>query len=118
MGYYYARYLIKLDDKNKPVDTLDLGAQTAPYPRRNVSLREADVSVPDPVVQTTPPSIQAAANRVSVDTVARFKGMTKPFSGFAFGYVTLESKYGREGVAAPTIVLAGTVPGVVRAGTK
>jgi hypothetical protein len=116
VGYYYAGVVIKEDAANKPVDTLQLGPQTAPLPRRNISLIDADVSIPDQVVQTTPPSIVAAANRLSVDTVARFQGNATPFRGFAAAYVTLESKYGVPNSAAPTIVLSGTVPGIVRNG--
>jgi hypothetical protein len=116
VGYYYAGVLIKQDATNKPVDTLDLGPQTAPLPRRNVSLIDADVSIPDGVVQATPPSIVAAANRVGVDTIAGFEGNTTPFRGFALAYVTLESKYGVPNSPAPTIVLSGTIPGIVRNG--
>lgn len=116
VGYYYAGVVIKEDAANKPVDTLLLGPQTAPLPRRNISLIDADVSIPDPVVQATPPSIVAAANRVSVDTLPDFSGNTSPFRGFAVAYVTLESKYGVPNSAAPTIILSGTVPGIVRNG--
>lgn len=116
VGYYYAGVIIKQDAANKPVDSLDLGPQTAPLPRRNVSLIDADVSIPDAVVQTVPPSIVAAANRVSVDTIPGFEGNATPFRGFAVAYVTLESKYGVPNSAAPTIVLSGTVPTIVRNG--
>jgi hypothetical protein len=116
VGYYYAGVLIKADAANKQVDSLDLGPQTAPLPRRNISLIDADVSIPDAVVQTTPPSIVAAANRVSVDTIAGFEGNTTPFRGYALAYVTLESKYGVPKAASPTIVLSGVIPGVVRNG--
>lgn len=116
IGYYYAGVVIKRNAANRPVDTLQLGPQTAPLPRRNISLIDADVSTPDQVVQTTPPSIIAAANRVSVDTVPRFQGNDTPFLGFSDAYVTLESKYGVPNSAAPTIILSGAVPGVVRNG--
>lgn len=116
VGYYYAGVLIKADAANKQVDSLDLGPQTAPLPRRNISLIDADVSIPDAVVQTTPPSIVAAANRVSVDTIAGFEGNTTPFLGYALAYVTLESKYGVPKAASPTIVLSGVIPGIVRNG--
>ena len=116
IGYYYAGVMILRDAANKPVDTLQLGPQTAPLPRRQISLFDADVSIPDDVVKSTPPSIVAAANRVEIDTVARFQGSDTPFRGFADAYVTLESKYGVPNSAAPTIVLSGTVPGIVRNG--
>jgi len=116
IGYYFAGAAIKRDAANKAVDTLDLGPQTAPLPRRNVSLREADVSIPDPVVQVTPPSIIAAANRVSVDTIAGFQAQENPFRGFADVYVTLENKLGVPNSPAPPIILAGVVPSIVRSG--
>ena len=116
IGYYFAGAAIKRDAANKAVDTLDLGPQIAPLPRRNVSLREADVSIPDPVVQVNPPSIIAAANRVAIDTVAGFPVQENPFRGFADVYVTLENKLGLPNSPAPTIILAGIVPSIVRNG--
>ena len=116
VGYYYAGVVIKRDSANKAVDTLQLGPQTAPVPRRNISLYDADITILDAVVKATPPSIVAAANRVSVDTVTRFQGNTTPFRGFTDAYVTLESKYGVPNAAAPTIVLSGSVPTIVRYG--
>jgi hypothetical protein len=116
IGYYFAGAAIKRDAANKAVDTLDLGPQTAPLPRRNISLREADVSIPDPVVQVNPPSIIAAANRVSVDTIAGFQAQENPFRGFADVYVTLENKLGVPNSPAPPIILAGVVPSIVRSG--
>ena len=116
IGYYFAGAAIKRDTANKAVDTLDMGPQSAPRPRRSVSLREADVATPDPVVQISPPSIIAAGSRVSMDTIARFQSVENPFRGFSEAYVTLENKLGRPNVIAPTIILSGTVPGIVRNG--
>jgi hypothetical protein len=116
IGYYYAGVIIKQNAANNPVDSLDLGPQTAPLPRRNISLIDADVSIPDAVVQVTPPSIVAAANRVGIDTIPGFEASATPFLGYAVAYVTLESKYGVPNSAAPSIILSGTIPGIVRNG--
>jgi hypothetical protein len=119
VGYYYSAALVQRDSaSNSPMDTLDLGAQTAPYPRRGVSLFDADVGTPDPVVQVAPPSIAAAASRLVADTVPTLASRALPYKGFAEVRITLESKYGRPDVMAPTIVVSGTVPGVVRYGTQ
>ena len=119
VGYYYAAALVQRDSTtNAPTDTLDLGPQTAPWPRRAVSLVDADVATPDPVVQTVPPSIAAAASRVVADTVAGLSSRPNPFRDFAEARITLESKFGRPDVIAPTIVVSGTVPGIVRYGNQ
>lgn len=112
VGYYYATALIKRDDDGVVTDTLFLGAQTAPYPRRTISLREADVSQPDPVVLVDPPTILAAANRL-LASEAGLTG-TLPFAGFADVVVSLEAKAGLEDTLAPSFVLTAPVPGVVR----
>ena len=119
VGYYYSAALIERDSTtNAATDTLDLGAQTAPWPRRTVSLFDADVSTPDPVVQLVPPSIVAAASRIVADTVSGLALESHPYKGLAEVRITLESKYGRADVMAPTVVVSGTVPGVVRYGLR
>lgn len=119
VGYYYSAALVKRDSAtNAATDTLDLGAQTAPWPRRTVSLFDADVSIPDPVVQLVPPSIAAAASRLVADTVPGLVLDAHPYKGLAEARITLESKYGRADVMAPTVVVSGTVPGVVRYGLR
>jgi hypothetical protein len=70
------------------------------------------------VVQVAPPSIAAAASRLVADTVPTLASRALPYKGFAEVRITLESKYGRPDVMAPTIVVSGTVPGVVRYGTQ
>lgn len=119
IGYYYSAALVQRDSaSNSPMDTLDLGAQTAPYPRRGISLFDADIGTPDVVVQSAPPSIAAAASRLVADTVVALASRERPYKGFAEARITLESKFGRADVMAPTIVVSGTVPGVVRYGTR
>jgi hypothetical protein len=105
-GYYYAAYLVKRDDTGNPVDTLALGAQTAPFPDREVSLIDADESRVHRVVLDSPMEILAAANRVVVEGTA-------PFFQFRELWITLENKLGDDNVAAPTVILSGTVPDVV-----
>jgi hypothetical protein len=53
-GYFYATYLIKRDDSNAAIDTIYLGPQTSPAPRRDLSLRDADSLIVDPLVQVGP----------------------------------------------------------------
>jgi hypothetical protein len=119
VGYYYSAALVQRDSAtNTPTDTLDLGAQTAPWPRRGTSLVDADVAIPDVVVQAVPPSIAAAASRLVADTVSSLVMLERPYKGYSEVRITLESKYGRADVMAPTIVVSGTVPGVVRYGTR
>ena len=113
-GYYYAAWAILRDTANAITDTVFLGELTAPPPRRNVSLRNADESIVDPVVVAQPPLILAAANRVRADTLGL--GAAQPFKNFANVYVTLENKRGNEATASPTIILSGEVPGIVRLG--
>jgi hypothetical protein len=109
VGYYYASWLVKRDDSGNPIDTLMIGEQTAPYPDRDVSLRDADINADlHPVVLDFPMSILAAANRIELSGA-------DPFIGFQDLWVTLENKFGVEDQAAPTIVLSGTVPEIVSA---
>ena len=113
-GYYYAMSFLKTDSTTGAVgtgDTVMLGAQTAPYPRRNVSLRDADVNPDlDPVVIETPPAILAAASRFTAPVSAQ------PFKNYTRGVLTLENKKGFENVISPAIILAVTVPEIVKLG--
>lgn len=106
VGYYYATWVVKRDDTGAPIDTLELGEQTAPYPDRGVSLRDADTDNVHAVVLDFPWEILAASSRIELSGAS-------PFIGFEDLWVTLENKVGDEAQAAPTIVLSGTVPTVV-----
>jgi hypothetical protein len=111
VGYYYETHIVARDGGVvDEASSISLGAQTAPAPRRNVSLFDADVNVVDEVVLAR--SIRAAANRVSVDTLDARAGAPEgfPFAGLSEIVVTLEAKAGRPEVRSPTIVLAGTTP--------
>jgi hypothetical protein len=119
-GYFYATYLLKRDDNGQPIDTVYLGPQTSPAPRRDVSLRDADSLIVDPLVQlTAPPSILAAAARASADTVGGLD-VNVPFRGVADVLVTLELKNFKvdEARLGPAIVLRADVPTIVRNGPR
>lgn len=109
-GYFYATWVVQHDADGNPTDTLQLGPQTAPFPDRSVSLRDADIELVHPVVLASPPSILAASSRIELSAGAN------PFFGFGDLWVTLENKLGIEDAAAPTIVLSGTVPTIVSEG--
>lgn len=124
-GYFYATYLVKRDDNNQPIDTIYLGPQTAPPPRRDISLRDADSVIVDPTIQTPgftnirSPQIIAAAARASADTVAGID-VNVPFRGVADVLVTLELKNYKvdEARLGPAIVLRADVPTIVRNGPR
>lgn len=122
-GYFYATYAIKRDDNNQPIDTIYLGPQTAPAPRRDMSLRDADSLIVDPLIQTAgtstnaSPQILAASTRASADTVGGLE-LNTPFSGVADVLVTLELKNYKvdEARLGPAHVLRAEVPTIVRVG--
>jgi hypothetical protein len=115
-GYFLAAYAIERDVDNNIVDTLYLGPHTAPFPRRHLSLRDADVQIVDPIVQTTtPPQILAASVRVDADTVSGLTGV-EPYLGFSEVLVTLESKAKPDSRLGPAILLRANIPDIVRFG--
>jgi hypothetical protein len=122
LGFFYATYMVVRDTNNAVVDTLALGAQTAPYPRRGISLYDADASVVDAVVQLTPPAILAAALRINGDTIAAlsgnstFTGPAHRFRGVSDVWVVLQSKLGDPTAAPPNAILTGALPSVVTKG--
>ena len=131
LGYYYAAYVVKGDDvTNLPVDTVYLGPITAPFPSREVSLRDADSVLVAPEVQVlvippnlagdwanpSPSAILAASTRVSADTVSALMGATGAFRSLTEVFITLESKDATEGRLGPAILLRAGVPGIVRFG--
>jgi hypothetical protein len=117
-GYFYATYLIKRDNLNQATDTVYLGPQTAPAPRRDLSLRHADSVVVDPLVQVER-SILAASSRVSADSTGGLD-INVPFSGVADVLVTLELKDYKvdEARMGPAILLRADVPSIVRVGPQ
>lgn len=117
-GYYYATYLIKRDDTNTAIDTVYLGPQTSPAPRRDISLFDADSLIVDPLVQVNnPPQILAAAARASADTTDGLD-VNAPFRGIADVLVTLELKEFKvaEDRLGPAIILRADAPTIVRNG--
>jgi hypothetical protein len=119
-GYFYATYLIKRDDNNAAIDTVYLGPQTSPAPRRDISLFNADSVVVDPLVQVNnPPQILAAAARAEADTVGGLD-VNAPFRGVADVLVTLELKEHKVDPArlGPAIILRADAPTIVRNGPR
>ena len=115
-GYYYATVLTRLVPRPGVADSFDLmsiqlGPQKAPYPRRDVSLEDADINPDiDPVVTLFPPSILAASDRVRIDTVpnAVLAGAEdQPFRRYQAVLVTLETKQGVDTPSATVILAAG-----------
>ena len=107
-GYFYAVNLTKRDEVNRPIERLYIGDLMAPAPNP-VTLRDADVQIVHPVVQVRPPSIAAATNRLKSTSTAE-----RPFEGYADVLITLESKFGSEDLIAPTVIMTGNVPDVVK----
>ena len=117
VGYYYAAALVTREDGDNfnNVDTIPLGPQHAPYPRRGTSLFNADIEQVDEVVQVEFPNPQifAAQTRVDGDEVAGLATTGNPFRGVALVLVTLESKFGTDAVS-PVTILAGAAPPGIR----
>ncbi|MEJ7810282.1 MAG: hypothetical protein WKG32_07695 [Gemmatimonadaceae bacterium] len=129
LGFYYATYALKRDSVNAAIDTIFLGAQHSPYPRRNISLIDADSVQADPEAQVdvipsnypgswarpSPRAILFASTRASSDTIAALvdpKG--KKFAGIAQIFVSLESKNALQGRLGPAIVFRADLPNIVR----
>ena len=135
IGYYYAIWLTGAFYGSNLVqqDTLYLGAQRSPYPRRDqLSEFDADTAITDPLVvipqfpvkpgDATAGSILAGSVRVNADTVAIPSGekmgrtASRPSQGFLQSWVTLEAKTAARGRMGPARVLLGTVPYVIYSG--
>jgi hypothetical protein len=117
IGYYYALWALKPALGSEAADTIFLGDQRSPHPRRDISHFDADVSVPDPlVVLTNPPSILAGSVRVSADSLGLPSEF--PWKGFTEIWVTLEPKAGIRGRMGVMRIANGFVPGVITLGTR
>ena len=111
-GYYYATVLTRVTDAaSTALEFIDLGPQKAPYPRRNVSLYDADINQTlDPAITLFPPSILAASERVQIDTIAGASLSTdQPFRLYREVRVTLEAKQGID-LPSSTVIIAATFP--------
>ena len=130
MGYYYETFLVKRDDNVvfNATDTISAGPQTAPPPRRNLSLYSADSNDIEGIVQDPPgfPSLQlifAAATRVNCtagtctnslgNPVPRLAATGNAYRRVANIYVTLEHKLGTA-LMSPAIILNGVAPPPIR----
>ncbi|HYV98337.1 MAG TPA: hypothetical protein VE967_12830 [Gemmatimonadaceae bacterium] len=131
LGYYYAVYAVKeVPPGQTNGDTLFVGDLTSPYPRRNLSLYNADSIRTDPlVVLDIPPSISVGAARISADTVSKLpkdvvctdygdKVVSCPYKGYSNVRLTLESKNAIRGRMGPARILGAAIPFVVTAGQR
>jgi hypothetical protein len=117
VGYYYALWAIKAPLGTEPGDTVFLGDQRSPWPRRDISHFDADVSIPDPlVVLANPPSILAGSIRVSADTLGLPSDF--PWKGFTEVWVTLEPKAGIRGRMGVMRIATAFAPGVINLGQR
>jgi len=109
-GYYYATAVTRDIETAANVfqlDTIDLGAQKAPFPRRGTSLRDADIDPNlDPVVTEVPPAILAASERVKLSDISAVGDDDQPFLFYRNVLVTLEAKAGVAEISPSTILLA------------
>lgn len=115
VGYYYATHIVRRDTvTSAAIDTVSLGALTAPAPARTTSLRDADETNVPGVVTLVPPQFLVAAVRAQADTTAglalTLRTTDRPFIGLSDIWVTLETKKGDENNASPSVVLVGTTP--------
>ena len=110
-GYYYATVLTRGIEGG--TEELFIGPQRAPYPDRGVSLYDADI---DPnlhrVVLESPPSIEAASERLAIDTIATGVVAEQPFRLFQNVIVSLEPKQGVP-TFSKSIILTATFPSIV-----
>ena len=116
-GYFYAMWAIKAAVGAEPGDTVYLGPQRSPFPNRDISHFDADISIPDPAqVLTNPPSILAGSVRVSADTLGLPANF--PWKGFTEIWVTLEPKAGFSGRMGLMRIANGFAPGVITLGQR
>jgi hypothetical protein len=113
LGYYYAVWLV--GPFYTTSDTLFAGDLRSPWPRRELSLFNADSIITDPeVVLDVPRQITAGALRISGDTIglpAQF-----PYQGYAFVRLTIEPKAGIRGRMGVNRILQAPVPFLILTG--
>lgn len=113
IGYYYAVWAF--GELYKPGDTLFVGDLRSPWPRRQLSLYDADSIITDPeVVLDVPPSIAAGAVRISGDTLGFPASF--PYQGFALVRLTIEPKAGIRGRMGANRILQAPVPFLIFTG--
>jgi hypothetical protein len=108
-GFFYRAYMITMSG-TRITASYGLGGLTAPYPRDNVSLDDADITQVDEVV--LPTSIyRARISRLAGD-VGVPAGTTGAFGLIDMVVISLEPKLGVAGMG-PSWILTGTVPEIV-----
>jgi hypothetical protein len=130
VGYYYAMWALKtVIGQTTGWDTIFLGEQTSPWPRRHLSQYNADTEITDPeVVTNVPRSILAGSVRFDADTVPSLLNPSLdlagcqvygcPFLGYTQFWVTLENKRATTGRMGPARVGIGNIPTIVSGGTR
>jgi hypothetical protein len=122
-GYFYGVYGVKRNAQNLPIDTIYFGPLRSPFPRRDLSLREADSVVVDPLIQPSSaqfangfsPSIIAGGVYVhSKDVTETASATTNPYAGIAQILLSLESKHKTDARLGPSIILTADLPGIIR----
>ncbi len=118
VGYYYAMYAFKRALGSIVPDTVYLGEQRSPYPNRDLSQRNADVQITDPLnVFDSPWQIRAGQVRVSADTIAGLPS-DKPWKEYFEIWVTLQHKAAQNGRMSPNRVAFATVPAPIWDGSR
>lgn len=119
VGFFYQAFAIRIDTLGRFIDTVSLGDKASPFPNR-ISFFEADKTVPDPTAMfgTPTPVIFASQHRVSADSIpeARITSVfgTRPWTGFAFVYVTLQNKASpRNRMGAAAVMTTGLPVSIV-----
>jgi hypothetical protein len=109
-GYYYAGFVFKRALGDIVPDTVYLGEQRSPWPNRDMSQRNADVSITDPAnVFDTPFQIRAGQFRIDADTIAKLPA-DKPYKEYFEIWVTLQAKGGFDGRMSPNRIAFAPVP--------
>ena len=115
-GYFYQAWAIRSDTLGRWIDTLSLGVKASPYPNR-ISFLNADTEIPDPTAMfgTPVPVIFASQHRVSADTLPAANAVAggRPWNGFAFSYVTLQSKFAPTDRMGAVAVMTAGLPGSI-----
>ena len=130
LGYYYAMWAHKrIPGETTGWDTIFLGEQTSPFPRRHLSQYNADSVVTDPeVVLNVPRSIIAGSVRFDardepgllnpgVDRPA-CQSYGCPFLGYNEFWVTIEPKDGIRGRMGAARILLASIPTIVGDGAR
>lgn len=120
IGYYYAFFAMGAfyPQPGAPAsDTIFIGDQTSPWPRRELSHFSADSMISDPlVVVDRPRSIIAGSQRIAAADAGR--AGEHPWANLEQVWLMVKPKAGPRGVAGTARILRGTVPFVIFSGQQ